>query len=103
MVSRGRVLRPSDGAMLSRSFIAAIAMAAGLSITATAAEAFDDAQFPDWKGAWNRTPAGNPRFDPTKPRGLEQRAPLKPEFQALYEAGSSDQAAGGRGPPAGHT
>ena len=89
--------------MLNRSFIAAIAMAAGLSITATAAEAFDDAQFPDWKGAWNRTPAGNPRFDPTKPRGLEQRAPLKPEFQALYEASISDQAAGGQGNHAGYT
>src|SRR5438045_577 len=65
--------------------------------------AFDDAQYPDLKGQWNRMPAGNPRFDPGKPRGLEQQAPLTPEFQARYEASLKDQAEGGQGDHIGYT
>jgi len=89
--------------MLYRCSIYAIALAAGLLLAAAAVQAFDDAQYPDWTGAWNRIPSGNPRFDPTKPRGLEQQAPLKPEFRTLYEASLADQAAGGQGNHAGYT
>src|SRR5688572_5676291 len=77
--------------------ICVVALVATLWTTIDAAPAFDDAMYPDWKGAWNRTPSGNPRFDTSKARGLAQQAPLKPEFQKLYETSLADQEAGGQG------
>jgi hypothetical protein len=74
-----------------------VAVTVALLLTATAAQAFDDAKYPDLKGLWFRAVAGAPRFDTSKPRGLAQRPPLKPEFQKLYEASLADQAAGGQG------
>ncbi len=82
--------------MRYRSLIGTVALAAGLAM-ASAAQAFDDAKYPDWKGLWFRSVLGAPRFDTSKPRGLPQQAPLKPEFQKLYEASLADQAAGGQG------
>ncbi len=60
------------------------------------------ASYPDWKGQWGRAPTGvagqpQPPFDPSKPWGLGQEAPLTPEYQAIYEANLKDQAAGGSG------
>ena len=73
-------------------------MALGLLLMTTAtAAAFEDTKYPDLKGLWFRSVAGAPRFDTSKPRGLPQQAPLKPEFQKLYEASLADQAAGGQG------
>ncbi len=43
-----------------------------------------------------RIGVGN-QWDPTKPGGPAQQAPLKPEYQAIYEANLADQAAGGQG------
>jgi hypothetical protein len=84
--------------MVCKNSIAAVALAAGLLVaTAETVPAFDDAKYPDWKGLWTRSVAGAPRFDTSKPRGLTQQAPLKPEFQKLYEASLADQAAGGQG------
>jgi hypothetical protein len=83
--------------MLDRCSIAAIALMAALLSTMPAAQAFDDAKYPDLKGAWHRTLQPMPRFDPSKPRGLAQQPPLTPEFQALFEASLADQAAGGQG------
>ena len=89
--------------MLHQRSLYAIAFVTALCATINVAPAFDDAQYPDWKGAWNRTPSGNPRFDTSKPRGLEQQPPLKPEFQARYEKSLADQAAGGQGDHVGYT
>jgi hypothetical protein len=89
--------------MLYRNSINAIAMAAALLMTCGAAQAFDDAQYPDLKGAWHRGVAGMPRFDQSKPRGLQQKPPLTPEFQALFEASLADQALGGQGNHLGYT
>jgi hypothetical protein len=50
---------------------------------------------PDWKGEWVRLGAGS--FDPDKPAGLGQKAPLTPEYQAVLERSLADQAAGGQG------
>jgi hypothetical protein len=65
------------------------------------AGAFDDAQYPDFNGRWTRAPSSvrqiQPSFDPTKPSGLGQAAPLTPEYQALLEASLADQDAGGPG------
>lgn len=88
--------------MLDRRMLKAVVLAAMLWLPG-AAQAFDDAQYPDLKGQWQRIPPGNPRFDPTKQRGLEQRAPLTPEYQARYEASLADQAAGGQGDHIGYT
>jgi hypothetical protein len=88
--------------MPCRTPISAIAFAALLTTTANAF-AFDDAQYPDLKGAWHRGISAAPRFDETKPRGLAQKPPLTPEFQALYEASLADQAAGGQGNHLGYT
>jgi hypothetical protein len=60
--------------------------------------AFDDAKYPDLKGQWRRVEPGDPtRFDPSKPPGRGQQAPLTPEFQALFEAGLADMGEGGPG------
>src|SRR5712671_6709725 len=66
---------------------------------ATAAQAFDDAKYPDLKGQWHRAEgnAGAGRFDPTKPPGRLQGTPLTAEYQAVYEANLADKAAGGQG------
>ena len=83
--------------MLNRSSIVTIAFISALCATMTPAPAFDEAQYPNLQGAWHRALQPAPRFDPSKPRGLAQQAPLKPEFQKLYEASLADQAAGGQG------
>jgi hypothetical protein len=87
--------------MLDRSLIGALVLASGLAAAALAvtmvdARAFDDTKYPDLKGQWR--PVGGPmRFDPTKPWGQGQQAPLTPEYQAIFEANLADQAAGGQG------
>jgi hypothetical protein len=67
------------------------------------AQAFDDAQYPDLKGQWIRvSPPGQPAFDPSKPRGWGQQAPLTEEYQAVFRANLADLAAGGEGLWPGH-
>ena len=46
--------------------------------------------------------AGSGEFDPSKPRGLGQQAPLTPEYQKILEASVADQAHGGQGNDPGH-
>jgi len=83
--------------MPGRTAIRALATAAALLLAGTVAQAFDDAKYPNFSGAWERTGGAAPRFDTSKPRGLPQKAPLTAEFQKLYEASLADQAAGGQG------
>jgi hypothetical protein len=74
---------------------------AALLATSTTAQAFDDAKYPDLSGQWVavRIPGvtGQPAFDPTKPWGRGQQAPLTPEYQKVLEASIADQALGGQG------
>jgi hypothetical protein len=58
-----------------------------------AAQAFDDAQYPNLKGQWNRI--GSPRWDQQDRNG--ERAPLTPEYKAIHAANLADQHAGGQG------
>jgi hypothetical protein len=81
--------------MLYRSSIRALALVAALGIAIVDAGAFDDATYPDWSGSWSGRGGGN--FDTSKPKGLGQQAPLKPEFQAILEASLADIATGGQG------
>ena len=64
-----------------RRLITAIALMAALSV----ARAADESRYPDLNGQWSRA---HPRsqWDPSKPRGLQQQAPLTPEYQAIFEA-----------------
>jgi hypothetical protein len=90
--------------MLCRSPIMVIALAAALLIPTAAAQAFDDAKYPDFKGQWRRiSPPGQPAFDPGKPRGWGQDAPLTEEYRAVFEANLRDLAAGGEGTWPGYT
>jgi hypothetical protein len=86
--------------MLYRSAIGAALLAAMLTAS-TGAQAFDDAKYPDLSGQWVavrvRGLGGQPAYDPTKPWGLGQQAPLTPEYQKVLEASLADQALGGQG------
>jgi hypothetical protein len=70
-----------------------------------AAYALDQTKYPDWKGQWARAPLAKgvpraitgPQWDPTKPEGRGQQAPLTEEYRAVFEANLADQAAGGQG------
>ena len=55
--------------------------------------------YPDWKGQWVNPLAGanGAPWDPTRPMGLAQQAPLTPDYQSQFEASVADQAAGGHG------
>lgn len=82
--------------MLDRILIGAFVLAASVGLVSSGASAYDAAKFPDWSGKWFRTYGGNPRYDQTKPI-RKQQAPLKPQFQALFEASIKDQDEGGHG------
>jgi hypothetical protein len=65
------------------------------------AQAADDAKYPNWKGQWSRINTNQEgqavKFDPTKPSGRGQQAPLTPEYQKVFEDSMADQARGGLG------
>jgi hypothetical protein len=82
--------------MDNRATISAFALAAALLLTAGAAQAFDDAKYPDLKGRWVRAVQGAPRFDPAKSRA-EQNPPLTQQARAIFDASVKDIAAGGQG------
>jgi hypothetical protein len=75
----------------------AVTLALFLGASFSSAHAFDQSKYPDWKGQWRRTDTGIPRYDPTKPAGRGQEAPLTPEYQKVFEASLKDQAEGGQG------
>ena len=72
----------------------------GLLASLAPAQAFDDAIYPDFSGQWLRINpglGGQPTFDPAKPWGFAQQAPLTREYEAILEASIADQANGGQG------
>src|SRR3954447_9494021 len=84
-----------SGRMRSLRLVGAVVLAAALLISGRA-RAYNESNSPDLNGQWVRA---HPRsqWDPSKGRGLEQQAPLTPEYQAIFEAnlkalrtGSSD-------------
>jgi len=84
---------PARDSICSFVLIAALCMTIE-GTTSKGARAFDDAAYPDWKGAWFGTGG---RYDASKPAGLGQQAPLTPEFQKILEASIADQDNGGQG------
>jgi hypothetical protein len=83
--------------MTYRGAVGVLTLASALSLMVAGAYAFDESKYPDWKGQWVRTDTGTPRYDPAKPPGRGQQAPLTPEYQAKLEASLKDQAEGGQG------
>ena len=80
-----------------RNSVAAVVLAASFWAMPANAQVVDLSKYPDWSMQWNRVPDGGvPRYDPSKPL-YEQEAPLKPEYQAAWEASVKDIQAGGFG------
>jgi uncharacterized protein (DUF2147 family) len=74
---------------------AMLALAVALTMSAGGAQASDDALYPNWKGQWTRViipGGGQGAFDPTKPWGPGQQAPLTQEYQKVLQASMVDQA-----------
>ena len=83
--------------MGNRANILSITVAAALGTMVAGAQAQEKSKYPDLSGQWGRVPDGDvPRYDPTKPI-RKQDAPLKPEYQARFEARIKDQDLGGMG------
>ena len=80
--------------MRRRSLIVSVTVVA-LCAAVASAQAFDELKYPDWTGQWRLGPPT--KWDPTKPPGRGQQAPLTAEYQAIFEANLADQAAGGQG------
>jgi hypothetical protein len=86
-----------DAMRIYRIAMCAVAGTAALLLTLAGAAAFDETKYPDWSGQWKRPRGLATQWDQGKPAGLEQQAPLTPEYQARLEASIADQAAGGQG------
>jgi hypothetical protein len=86
--------------MTYRRTFEALVLAAFLTATGSAARA-ETEQYPDWRGEWTavfpRMPGQQLRFDPSKPYGKGQEAPLTEEYKKVYEANLAEVAAGKQG------
>ena len=81
--------------MSYRAVIGMWAFAIGLNLAASTAIAFDESKYPEWRGQWQKV--GGVQWDPSKKIGRDEAPPLKPQYQALFEASLADQASGGQG------
>ena len=83
--------------MVRLSPLGIILLTVFLTLDAPGAITQERSQYPDWSGQWTRGPGMGNGWDPTKPQGLAQQAPLTPEYRAVFEAVIADKAAGGLG------
>jgi hypothetical protein len=94
----GRIIMFNRGPGLAIALVLAwmpLMAAAGLVAAA-------DAKYPNLKGQWIPLNAPGPgghgaAFDPTRPAGAGQQAPLTPEYQQIFADSLADQARGGIG------
>jgi hypothetical protein len=98
--STGDGKRRESRAMLGRCSSGMISLVVTISVTSVSARAHDESKYPDLKGQWIAVGvnADSP-WDPTKPAGRGQQAPLTPEYQAIFETTLTRYAEAGR-PPA---
>ena len=86
--------------MAYRSTFEVLALAAVLMATVGGAQA-EDKKYPDWKGEWEavfaRMPGQQLRFDPSKPYGVRQEAPLTEEYKKIHEENLAELARGSQG------
>ena len=84
--------------MINRFIIGAVALVTALGAVTAPGFAHDEAKYPDLKGSWIRADGGQATtstpWDPSKPPGRGQQAPLTPEYQALYDTALARHAAG---------
>jgi hypothetical protein len=81
--------------MFNRCIIGAVALVTALGAATAPGFAHDEGKYPDLKGAWIRADRGQATpWDPSKPPGRGQQAPLTPEYQAMYDAALARKAAG---------
>ena len=88
--------------MFYRGTFEALALAALLLVTAGGMQApAEEKKYPNWKGEWAsivpRMPGQQLRFDPSKPYGKGQEAPLTEEYKKIYEDNLAEQALGRQG------
>jgi hypothetical protein len=87
--------------MRNRNAVSTFVMAALLAATNGSALAAGGENYPNWKGQWSRFNTNNQgqavKFDPTKPSGPGQEAPLTPEYRKILQDSMADQANGGLG------
>ena len=76
-----------------RAVVAGCLGALAMAAPAASSPARDADRYPDWSGQWTR--AGSPNFDPSKPPGKGQRAPLTAEAQAAFDKVAANRAQGG--------
>ena len=76
--------------MAYRHLVRVLAMGAALAATTLAAKAFDELKYPDLKGTWTDT--GSHKWG-----SKDEKPPLTPEYQKIFEANLADQEAGGPG------
>jgi hypothetical protein len=88
------VLKPS---MRVTAIAAVLSIAVVLLGGAVAARAPEPSKLPDWSGQWVRAPGMGLGWDPSKPQGRGQQAPLTPDYQAVFESRLADKAQGGPG------
>jgi len=85
---------------MDRNLFKSLTLAAVLTAAAAGAQA-EDKQYPDWKGEWitviPRLPGQNLRFDPNKPFGPAQDAPLTDEYKKIYQDNLGELATGSQG------
>ena len=86
--------------MVYRSAFGVLALATVLMVTVGGAQA-QDKKLPSWKGEWTtiipRLPGQQLRFDPSKPFGVRQEAPLTEEYKKIYEKNLAEVALGRQG------
>ena len=86
--------------MAYRRMLEVLALAAVLVATADSARA-QVKTYPSWSGEWNvvapRLPGQQLRFDPSKPFGKGQEAPLTAEYQKIHEDNLAELAQGRQG------
>jgi hypothetical protein len=83
--------------MVLRTAIHAAALAVSCATLVSDAQAFDQTRYPDLRGQWRRAETGTFRFDPSKPWGPGQEAPLTAEYQSIFEANLLARPPAGRG------
>jgi hypothetical protein len=85
--------------MYNPRLLAAMTLTVALVAILGAAQAFDETKHPNWKGQWLQLgESHDSAWDPSKPPGAGQQAPLTPEYQAIFDANVKSAADGGVGP-----
>ena len=81
--------------MINRFIIGAVALVTALGAATAPGFAHDEGKYPNLKGAWVRADRGQATpWDPSKPPGRGQQAPLTAEYQAIYDQALARRAAG---------